>query len=158
MAATGGATTATLGHMLQAGSLPAHTCGGSQGPAVVELVSLRQQDFRPCDFQLAYCVGETPDVRCSEQDDELGSAATVDEEAGRSRSPELHEEASQSTHRDLQPLPKFVVVPPDFDGECSCNVRKMLPPPDNTAPADAMDVHQRFLEEWRRASEVSRSQ
>ena len=126
--------------------------------AVVELVSLRQQDFRPCDFQLAYCVGETPDVRCSEQDDELGSAATVDEEAGRSRSPELHEEASQSTHWDLQPLPKFVVVPPDFDGECSCKVRKMLPPPDNTAPADAMDVHQRFLEEWRRASEVSRSQ
>ena len=47
------------------------------------------------------------------------------------------------------PLPKFLVLPPGFEGQCACEIR-VLP----RLEMEADDAQALLLEQWRQASEV----
>ena len=138
--------TATLGHL----SWP------SSGPRVIELaavahrpraspragdaVYLRQlRQLRQCEtgFQLAFLVGQDGGGR--------PPAAWAHDAAANADAGEAGDEVCADS-----PRPKFVVLPPDFAGQCACELR-VLPccPEDNSGAADES---QDFRASWRQVS------
>ena len=164
--------TATLGHRLAFG--PAAQAAGARGsglPRVIELAAVAPRPRAPaggaertgwqtCEtgFQLAFPVDQRGDgqdqppqtraagAHAAEEEDAAAAAeaAAADAEAG---------EAGGGKDREVT-RPKFVVLPPDFAGQCACELR-VLPrcPGDGVGAEDgAQDLH---LLRWRQASEVS---
>ena len=174
MAAEAAPMMATLGHQLVFGPAPPAAGAGSGSPRVIELAAVAprprapaggagEKGWKTCEtgFQLAFPVGQHGDGQDPPPQTRAAGAHAAHQEYAAAAAAEAAEadaeagEAGDGKDREA-PRPKFVVLPPDFAGQCACELRVLPRCPCTGESRGAVDGAQDlYLLRWRQASEVT---